>query len=170
MKKIVYLLFLTAVVLSSACKKNQCGPNEYDHGGMNGGCNNDRIAEQYAIGEDNGISFTDFNSVRDIYVHYAYDPDGFYDEHINDTILVEGYVGWWRDEYCYLLDTAISPGYYRIHVDQFPSQEILRKLKEKDEECDGKLWIRAQFVLTSRIRQCVEPYLMVTDTTFGGLL
>lgn len=166
MKRNLYIILLSMLVLASACKKNQC-PECYVNGG---GCDPERIREHYAIGEDIGISYTDYNSVRDIVVHYAYDMDHFVNTHREDTILVEGYVGdWYRADFS-LYDTAIAPGYYKITVDCSRYWEVYKKLRDKDEVCDGKLWIRAQFVLTSVYMNCWYPSLIILDTTLGGLI
>ena len=68
MKKIIYII--AAVILFAACEK----PNENKF-----------------TWEDPGISWTDYNSVYDVYAHFVIDTNDYF-RHLGDTILIEAYL------------------------------------------------------------------------------
>ncbi|MCQ2296691.1 MAG: hypothetical protein MJZ45_04775 [Bacteroidales bacterium] len=68
MKKIIYII--AVVILFAACEK----PNENKF-----------------TWEDPGISWTDYNSVYDVYAHFVIDTNDYF-RHLGDTILIEAYL------------------------------------------------------------------------------
>lgn len=165
MKKIVYIVILAAVVLLSACKKNPIQDSDSTVGGKYR-----TYSETYAHGEDNGVSRTGYNSVRDILVHFAYDEADLRC-HIGDTILVEAYCSascperpCWEHSSLFLCDSNSVDCFYRIGLEGLSAGMRNRCWEILDRE--GEVRFKSKFILGKHDQPgCDLPFLTFADTT-----